>query len=118
MTKLHKGNFLKLCEVFSLALILSSTVSNVIAEESNFHNFPTGEQEGGGVRSAEASCNANAAYPIPLIPQNYQTVTASASPLLLFDASKVDNPVALDFLMLDQNDEIVYQSLLEADRES
>ena len=118
MSKLFSSRFSKLYKILSLTLLLSLVASNAIAQESDYHGFPTGEQEGGGVRGKVNNCSSYTSYPIPLIPQNSQTLTTSATPKLFFDAANVQQAVALDFLLLNQNDEIVYQDLVEADNKS
>ncbi len=118
MSKLFSSRFSKLYKILSLTLLFSSVMSNAIAQESDYNSFPTGEQEGGGVRGKVNNCSSYTAYPIPLIPQNSQTLTTSETPKLFFDVSDVQQDIDLDFLLLNQNDEIVYQNLLKADHKS
>ncbi len=118
MLKLFPRRFSKLYKILSLTLLLSSVASNAIAQESDYNGFPTGEQEGGGVRGKVNNCSSYTSYPVPLIPQNSQTLTTSATPKLFFDVSDIQQAVDLDFLLLNQNDEIVYQDLLQADNKS
>ena len=118
MSTLSKNNFSKLLKTFSLALLFSSAMSSVFAEESDYYQFPTGEQEGGGVRGEVNSCSPASSYPIPLIPQNYKSLTASASPTLFFDTSNIEQAVDFEFLLLNQNDEIVHQDSLKTHQKS
>ena len=108
-----KLNLCHLCRILSLSLLFSSAIPNAFAEEVDYYNFPTGEQEGGGVRGESvASCN-NASYPVPLIPQDSQSLTTSASPNLFFDTSNIQQATTFDFLLLDRNNQVVYQDVLK-----
>ncbi len=118
MSKLFSSRSSKLYKILSLTLLFSSIMSNAIAQETDYNSFPTGEQEGGGVRGKVNNCSSYTAYPVPLISQDSQTLTTSATPKLFFDVSNTRQDVNLDFLLLNQNDEIVYQDSLNADHKS
>ena len=118
MPILFKNFFSKSGKILCLTMLFSSTISNVVAHEKDYNNFPTGQQEGGGVRGQVVSCTSDVSYPVPLVPQDTQTLTTLASPKLFFDASNVERTIALDFLLLDRDDEIVYQNVLKSDRQS
>ena len=115
---MFNGNFLKLCQILSLSIIIASAVSKIAeAEEEDYYHFPTGEHEGGGVRGTLANCavNINAKYPIPLVPdsEGSPTLTTSPSPELFFDIPDVVQASSLEVVLLDRNEEVVYQNSLE-----
>lgn len=118
MTTLSKTKFFKLCQILSVTFLFSSSISSVFAEETDFYNFPTGEQEGGGVRGEANSCSDDVSYPIPIVPQDTKTLTASASPKLFFDASNTQPAIILDLILLNQDDQIVYQDMLKTNENS
>ncbi|MEM8830521.1 MAG: DUF928 domain-containing protein [Cyanobacteria bacterium P01_G01_bin.19] len=118
MLKSPENNLLKLFKIFSSAVLMSLIAPNVFAESVEYYNFPTGEHEGGGVRGGFSRCSVETSYPLPLIPQDRQILTASAAPKLFFDVSNVKQEIELDFLLLNQNNEVVLQDNIETNNGS
>ncbi len=110
MSKLTSDNLSKLFKTFTLALLMSFIAPKVFAESVDYYNFPTGEHEEHGVRGSFTSCSFDTSYPVPLAPQDRKILTASASPKLFFDVSNIGQEIELDFLLLNQNNEIVWQN--------
>ena len=109
------NSFQKLCQIFSLTLLFAPAMSSVaVAQGEDYDNFPTGVHEGGGVRGTLNTCATNANYPVPLIPENAQTLTVSSSPTLFFDVPDVIQASSLEVVLLDRDNRVVYQNELEA----
>lgn len=106
-----KTNSLKMCGVISLALFSSGVFSGeVIANEDEYYDFPTGEHEGGGVRGKGIGCVAlEAKNPQPLIPQEAPTLTLSESPELLFYVPDVDQASTLEIQLHNQDHQVVFR---------
>ena len=110
---MFKINYSKLCSIFSLPLLLTTVISgSAIANEDNFDLFPTGEHEGGGTRGGAIGCAIEADNPVPLIPQNTRILTVSGSPELLFYVPDVAGASALELVLLDKDDRVVYRDEL------
>lgn len=108
------NNFQKLCQIFSITLLLAPAMSlSAVAEGDDYDNFPTGIHEGGGVRGSLTSCTDNANYPVPLVPEAAKTITTSSSPTLLFDVPDVIQASTLEVVLLDGENRVVYQNGLE-----
>ena len=104
----------KLGKTFSLTLLFAPVVSSVaVAQGEDYDNFPTGDHEGGGVRGALTSCATNANYPVPLVPEAATTLTTSPSPTLFFDVPDVVQASSLEVVLLDGDNNVVYQNELE-----
>ncbi len=112
----HWHNFLS---TISLTLLLNVGLSNsTLANESKSRNFPTGEREGAGVRGETIDrCQDESLPPIPLIPQNSVALTTIV-PKLLFYVPHSERQQILKFLLLDENNRIVYQKILIAEDRS
>ena len=109
-----KPNFLNLASILSLSLLLSSAISSsAIANETDYSNFPTGRHEGGGTRGKVNSCAIEAKNPIPLTSEDNNTLTVSDSPELFFHVPDVIQASTLNIVLLNQNDEVVYQNEFE-----
>ena len=109
------NSFPKFCQIFSLTLLFASAMTGAaVAESDDYYNFPTGDHEGGGVRGASISCTTNANYPVPLVPQNAETLTTSSSPKLFFKVPDVVQASTLEVVLLDSKDRVVYQNGLES----
>ena len=107
---MFKINYLKLCRAFSLPLLLTTAISSsTVAHDDNLDLFPTGEHEGGGTRGKAVGCALKADNPTSLIPQNTRVLTVSDSPELFFYVPDVVEASALELVLLDEDDLIVYR---------
>lgn len=77
--------------------------------------FPTGTREGGGTRSG---CAMNHRPLTALIPQSSYAKTTKAFPTLLFYVPSSSQPRVLDFVVRNQNDELVYEQTLTVEQSS
>ena len=111
------NSFLKLCQIFGITLLFAPIMSSgAVAQGEDYDHFPTGDHEGGGVRGTPTICAANANYPVPLVPKNVETLTASSSPTLFFDVPDVAQASTLEVVLLDRDNKVVYQNRLQSDR--
>lgn len=94
-----------------IALFYSAGVSNLALGNEEFSNFPTGEHEGGGVRGELlTSCATGAKNPVPLTPQSTHALTVSAAPELLFYVPDEIQASALEMVLLDRDNRVVFQN--------
>ena len=108
------NSFQKLCQIFSLTLLFTPAISfTAVAEGEDYYNFPTGDHEGGGVRGTLISCATDANYPVALVPETAKTLTTSPSPTLFFDVPDVVQASSLEVILLDGDNQVVYQNGLE-----
>lgn len=110
------NSFLKLCQIFGITLLFAPIMSSGAVAQEDYNHFPTGDHEGGGVRGTPTICAANANYPVPLVPKNVETLTASSSPTLFFDVPDVAQASTLEVVLLDRDNKVVYQNQLQSDR--
>ena len=108
---MFKIDRLKVFSILSLSLLSTSVISSsALADNDNLDLFPTGEHEGGGTRGSTASCAVEVeAEPVSLIPKNTRVLTVSSSPQLLFHVPDVVAASALDLILLDEDNQVVYQ---------
>lgn len=107
---MRKTNYLKQCKILAIAWLFSTAMSNtVMASEEEFADFPTGEHEGGGVRGEVTSCT-KAQTPIPLAPKETHALTISAIPELLFYVPDEIRASTLKIVLLDRDNQIVFQN--------
>ena len=84
-----------------------------LANEPESRGFPTGEREGGGTRGeSESRCDTGSNRAIALMPEN-SGLTATA-PTLFFYVPESEQSQALEFVLFDENDELVYQDILRS----
>lgn len=105
-----KKNCHKLSKILSLVLISTAISRAAIANENEEYYFPTGVHEGGGVRGNSTGCAADAKNPVPITSQNSQDLTTSDSLELLFQVPDVIHASTLEVMLLDQNNQVVYQN--------
>lgn len=104
----------KFCQIFGFTLSLASVMPlAAIAEGEDYYNFPTGNQEGGGVRGTLISCASNVNYAVPLVPETAKTLTTSPSPTLFFNVPDVLEASTLEVVLRDRDNRVVYQNGLE-----
>lgn len=116
MIKTSSANF---CSIICLAFLCAAmTSSTAIANGNDYHNFPTGEHEGGGVRGKGIGCVAvNAANPQALVPRDREVMTVAATPELLFYVPDVDQASTLEVRLTNRDRQIVSQTeFLPGDR--
>ena len=108
------NSFPKFRQIFSLAILSASAMTSAAVAEGDYYKFPTGDHEGGGVRGTSLTCTTSANYPVPLVPQNAETLlTTSPSPTLFFNVPDVVQASSLEVVLLDRQDRVVYQNGLE-----
>lgn len=107
------NRFQKLCQIFSLTILFAPIMSVTAGEEGeDYYHFPTGDHEGGGVRGTLTSCATNANYPVPLVPEDAKTLTASPSPILFFEVPDAAQASTLELVLLDGDNQVIYQNEL------
>ena len=100
------------------ALLLSYSV-NLRAQETTKQNdnsdygLPTHRRDGGS-RSSNSSCvdNAGGSNLVALIPEKTVGINASASPKLFFYIPKVERQKTLEFILRDEQDNLIYEAFL------
>ena len=129
----REQDFSKIATVIGLTISLNfcwaSLSTSVNAEEANFTpnksrvNVKTKERRkikkrgglpihrvGGGSRG---NCIANQGQLVALVPENTVGVTASTTPQLFFSIPETNKTHLLEFVVRNQQDELVYETLLE-----
>ena len=107
------NSFQKLCQIFSFTLLFAPVMSSIaVAQGEDYDHFPTGIHEGGGVRGTSNTCATNANYPVPLVPKDAKTLTASPSPTLFFKVPDLAQASTLEVVLLDDNNQVIYQNEL------
>lgn len=121
-TKYIPNNFNKiLLKTVSLNLVLFCWMNPAIAEEtkgkvkvvnSDF-GLPTHRRDGGS-RGSRDNCVANAENQnlIALIPEKTVAINASAAPELFFYVPKVSDRRTLEFVLRNEQDELIYEAFL------
>ena len=129
----RKQNFSKIATVMGLTITLnfcSASLSTFVnAEEANFTpnnrkvNVNTKQRRrikkrgglpihrvGGGSRG---NCIANRDQLVALVPENSVGITASTTPQLFFSIPQTNKTHLIEFVVRNQQDELVYEALLE-----
>ena len=111
---MRKPNYLKQYKILAIVWLFSTAMSNAVMANEEFADFPTGEHEGGGVRG-ELTCDSEAQTPIPLTPKETHALTISAAPKLLFYVPDEIRASSLKIVLLDRDNQIVFQNELNSD---
>lgn len=90
------------------ALLLSSIVAVPVKANENRAEFP-GRRVGGGTRS---ECLVGQQYLLALTPSNNLTVSAKRQPALFFALPRLDAAQSAKFLLIDDQDQTIYQTAL------
>ena len=105
-------------------LILVNSATTVKAEQAtdSYHNFdyglPTNRRDGGS-RGNRDNCVANAQNRnlVALVPEKTVGVNASVSPKLFFYVPKVNEHKTLEFVLRNEQDELLYEAFLTTEGE-
>ena len=119
----------KSIDIFSFLVILNAILVSltipVRAEQNQSNNnnsdfgFPTHRRDGGSRGFERESCiaNTNNQNLIALVPEKAVGVNASASPKLFFYIPKVNKQKTLEFVLRNQQDELIYEAFLTTEGE-
>ncbi|AFZ35022.1 protein of unknown function DUF928 [Stanieria cyanosphaera PCC 7437] len=97
------------------AEIINSSIKTKRQEKNSSRNGLPVNRIAGGSRS---SCLANNHRLVALVPEENVNLTASNSPKLFFYIPATKNPYQIEFVLRNQNDELVYETSIDTNQQS